>query len=81
MAILRRFAALCGGEECRVAIIPTASMLSRRPAVAMRIFFAVWAYARRKLRIASRRTAERREWLDVLDRVDGVFLTGGTSSG
>ena len=28
VAILRRFAALCGGEKCRVAIIPTASMLS-----------------------------------------------------
>src|SRR4051812_50181785 len=29
------------------------------------------------LPIAHRNDCERREWLDVLDQVDGVFLTGG----
>ncbi len=31
----------------------------------------------RSLPIASRADCERKEWLDVLDEVEGVFLTGG----
>ena len=31
----------------------------------------------KSLPIASRADCERREWLDILDQVDGVFLTGG----
>jgi cyanophycinase len=77
VAILRRFAALCGGEKCRVAIIPTASMLSETGGRYEQLFRDLGVKHAQALPIAHRGDCERREWLDVLDQVDGVFLTGG----
>ena len=77
VAILRRFAALCGGEKCRVAIIPTASMLSETGGRYEQLFRDLGVKHAQALHIAHRSDCERQEWLDVLDRVDGVFLTGG----
>jgi len=77
VAILRRFAALCGGEKCRVAIIPTASMLSETGGRYEQLFRDLGVKHAQALPIAHRSDCERQEWLDVLDRVDGVFLTGG----
>jgi cyanophycinase len=62
--ILRRFATICGGGDCRIAIIPTASELSDTG-------------LRYEQVIASRADCESQEWLDLLDQVSGVFLTGG----
>ena len=77
VAILRRFAALCGGEKCRVAIIPTASMLSETGGRYEQLFRDLGVKHAQALHIAHRSDCERQEWLDVLDQVDGVFLTGG----
>jgi len=77
VAILRRFAALCGGEKCRVAIIPTASMVSETGGRYEQLFHDLGVKHAQALPIAHRNDCERREWLDVLDQVDGVFLTGG----
>jgi cyanophycinase len=77
VAILRRFAALCGGDNCRIAIIPTASMLSETGSRYEQLFTDLGVKHAQALPIAHRSDCERREWLDVLDQVDGVFLTGG----
>ena len=77
LAILRRFADMCGGGSCRIAIIPTASMLSETGGRYQKIFTDLGIKEALVLPIAHRSDGERREWLDVLDQVDGVFLTGG----
>jgi cyanophycinase len=77
VAILRRFATLCGGSNCRIAIIPTASQLAETGARYEELFHSLGIGVARSLPIASRADCERREWLDVLDEVEGVFLTGG----
>jgi cyanophycinase len=77
VAILRRFAEMCGGSGCRIAIIPTASMLSETGGRYEQIFNDLGVREALVLPIAHRSDCERREWLDVLDQVDGVFLTGG----
>ncbi len=77
VAILRRFAALCGAGNCRIAIIPTASEVSETGARYEEVFRSLGVGEARALPLASRADCERQEWLDVLDEVDGVFLTGG----
>src|SRR5919112_355341 len=77
VAILRRFAEMCGGNGCRIAIIPTASMVSATGGRYEKIFTDLGVKEAQVLPIAHRSDCERREWLDVLDQVDGVFLTGG----
>ena len=77
VAILRRFAALCGGENGRIAIIPTASELAETGSRYEELFHSLGVKVARSLPIASRADCERREWLDVLHEVEGVFLTGG----
>src|SRR5919112_5350433 len=77
VAILRRFATLCGGGSCRIAIIPTASMLSETGGRYEKLFLDLGVKEAHVLPIAHRTDCERREWLEILDRVDGVFLTGG----
>jgi cyanophycinase len=77
ITILRRFAALCGGNGCRIAIIPTASMLSETGSRYEDLFHSLGVKEAKSLPIMSRADCERREWLEVLDNVDGVFLSGG----
>jgi cyanophycinase len=75
--ILRRFATICGGGDCRIAIIPTASELSDTGLRYEQIFTSLGVGEAREVRIASRADCESQEWLDLLDQVNGVFLTGG----
>jgi cyanophycinase len=77
VTILRRFAELCGAGSCRIAIIPTASMLSETGSRYEQLFRDLGVKHAQALPIAHRNDCERREWLEVLDQVDGVFLTGG----
>jgi cyanophycinase len=77
VAILRRFAGLCGGGDCRIAIIPTASMLTETGAKYEQLFQSLGVKEAMALPIAHRSDCERSEWLEILDRVDGVFLAGG----
>ncbi|HEX7337820.1 MAG TPA: cyanophycinase [Gemmatimonadales bacterium] len=76
VAILRRFAGLCG-RGGRVAIIPTASSLEDTGQRYEDLFHTLGVKEARSIPIASRADCERREWLDLLDQVDGLFLTGG----
>jgi cyanophycinase len=77
VAILRRFASICGGGSCRVAIIPTASMVSETGAKYEQLFRTLGVKEAMALPIAHRADSERSEWLEILDQVDGVFLAGG----
>jgi cyanophycinase len=77
VAILRRFATLCGGTGSRIAIVPTASMMTDTGSKYEDLFHSLGVKQAKSLPIASRADCEHREWLDVLDQVDGVFLTGG----
>jgi cyanophycinase len=76
ITILRRFAALCG-TACRIAIIPTASMLTDTGKLYEDLFHSLGAREARALPIASRADCQRRDLLDLLNEVDAVFLTGG----
>jgi cyanophycinase len=76
VAILRRFAALCG-PACRIAIIPTASMQSETGSRYEELFHSLGVREARALPIATREDGEHPEWLEVLDQVEGVFLAGG----
>jgi cyanophycinase len=75
--ILRRFATICGGGDCRIAIIPTASEMSDTGLRYEQLFTSLGVGEAREIPIASRADCERREWLELLDQVNGVFLTGG----
>jgi len=77
VAILRRFATLCGGPSARIAIIPTASSISDTGSRYEDLFQSLGVGTAKSLPIQSRADCEHREWLDLLDTVDGVFLTGG----
>ncbi len=75
--ILRRFVRLCGGREARIAIVPTASQLADTGSRYEEIFRGIGVRGARTIPIESRADAERQEWLDKLERADGIFLTGG----
>jgi cyanophycinase len=75
--ILRRFATICGAGDCRIAIIPTASEMSDTGLRYEQLFTSLGVGEAREIPITSRADCERQEWLDLLDQVNGVFLTGG----
>jgi cyanophycinase len=77
ITILRRFAALCGGSGCRIAIIPTASMQTETGSRYEALFHDLGVAEAKSLPIAERADGEHPEWLEALDKVDGVFLAGG----
>ena len=77
VAILRRFAALCDTGAGRVAIIPTASELEDTGMRYQDLFTRLGAREAVVLPIESRSDCARPEVLAVLERADGVFLTGG----
>ncbi len=76
-AVLQRFVEICGGEGCHIAIIPTASQLPDTGPTYQETFTALGADRPKSLPFLSREDAENKEWLGVLERADGVFLTGG----
>ena len=75
--ILRRFLSLCGGDDARIAIIPTASQLESTGRRYESIFKELGAREAISLSYKSREDAEREDWLETLERSSGVFLTGG----
>jgi cyanophycinase len=75
--ILRRFLELAGGDEARIAVIPTASNRADTGARYARLFDELGARRADVLAYAERRDAERDEWLRLLENATGIFLTGG----
>ena len=75
--ILRRFLALCGGSEARIAIIPTASQLDTTGRKYELIFRELGAADATALPYKLREDTDRADLLATLEAATGVFLTGG----
>jgi cyanophycinase len=75
--ILRRFVKLCGGAKAHIAVIPTASSLDDTGQLYESVFGGLDAGRISILPFKKRSDCESRKYLDVLDRADGVFMTGG----
>jgi cyanophycinase len=75
--ILRRFVSLSGGSDARIAIIPTASQLESTGRKYEGIFREFGARDATALNYRTRDEAQREDWLEVLERSTGIFLTGG----
>ncbi len=76
-AILRRFVELCGGGRATIAVIPTASQLEDTGPRYVAIFEDLGADEAVSLPFQERSDGARGDWLEVLERADGVFMTGG----
>lgn len=76
-AILKRFARLAGGRQAHIAVIPTASQESGTGKRYREVFGSLGVDEVDVLDYRTRADAERGDWLDVLDRCTGIFLTGG----
>jgi cyanophycinase len=75
--ILRQFVKLCGGPRAHIAVIPTASCLDDTGHMYESVFGQIGAGRISILPFKSRSDCESKHYLDVLNRVDGVFMTGG----
>ena len=77
VAILRRFAALCGGDTARIAILPTASELDDTGERYVTLFKGLGVRSAVALPVKTRADAQRDDNVQALTDVDGIFLTGG----
>ncbi|MEO8226012.1 MAG: cyanophycinase [Gemmatimonadota bacterium] len=77
VTILKRFANLCGGPSARIAIIPTASELTDTGDRYVALFKSLGAASAVSLPIQTRADGDRPDLVAALDKVDGIFLTGG----
>ncbi|NNF57287.1 MAG: cyanophycinase [Rhodothermaceae bacterium] len=75
--ILERFVRLCGGEEARLVVIPTASELDDTGDRYATLFEELYAEAVEVLPIQKRQDAYREDCLATLEEATGIFLTGG----
>lgn len=76
--ILRRFVDVCGGADAHIAIIPTASKLDTTGPSYETVFSRLGAGSARSVPFASRRDCHREDWLEVLQKSTGIFITGGS---
>lgn len=76
--ILKKFVEICGGKEARIAIIPTASVLSETGPKYERIFTGIGVTSAKALPYAERADAERADWMATLEDATGIWITGGT---
>ena len=77
-AILKRFVRLCGRREARIAVLPTASELRSTGRRYEELFRDLKAAKVWVLPFESRKQCEDPEELAVLEKANGVFLTGGS---
>ena len=76
-AILDRFVDICGGKKARIAIIPTASELEDTGRNYEKLFRKLGIRHAQVLQAITRDDCSSPEYLDYVDRSDGVFMTGG----
>ncbi|MFT5561198.1 MAG: cyanophycinase, partial [Litorivivens sp.] len=76
-AILDRFISICGGNDSRIAIIPTASELEDTGRNYEKLFRKIGVKHALVLNLASREDCSSSEALDYIEKADGVFMTGG----
>ena len=75
--VLKRFVDLCGGEDARIAVIPTASRLVETGIQYERLFPELGAARVDILDFDTRRDASEQNRLDIIEAATGVFFTGG----
>jgi cyanophycinase len=75
--ILTRFVHLCGGEQARIAVIPTASELAETGPTYERVFREIGVAHARNFPFDTRADCDSTDWLDELGSSTGVFMTGG----
>lgn len=75
--ILAHFTRLCGGRRARIAIIPTASSDPATGREYEALFRNMGAHEAKAIGIERRSDADDEDYLQVIARADGVFLTGG----
>ena len=74
--ILERFVELCGGDDARILVIPTASLLDETGPLYQELFEGMGAKAM-CIPIEERDDCYQDEILETLDRATGIFITGG----
>lgn len=74
--ILERFVELCGGDDARILVIPTASLLDETGPLYQELFEGMGAKAM-CIPIEERDDCYQDEILDTLERATGIFITGG----
>lgn len=75
--ILSKFVDLCGGDEAKIVIIPTASELEDTGSRYEEIFHHLGVKSAQSLPIKVREDCDREDWIEDLHRADGIFMTGG----
>ena len=75
--ILDRFVEVCGGKSARIGIIPTASELDNTGRNYEKLFRTLGIKHAKVLPFETRDDCENGEYLDYIEKSDGVFLTGG----
>ena len=75
--ILEHFVGLCGGENARIAIIPTASELPDTGDKYIEFFNNIGVANAVSLPINERIEASNEEYLEAIDNATGIFITGG----
>ena len=75
-AILKRFAELCGGEDARIMVIPTASLLNETGPMYKELFESMGANSM-CVPIEHREECFDEETLRILNNATGIFITGG----
>jgi cyanophycinase len=75
--ILRKFIEVAGGKTARIVIIPTASTLEDTGRRYEKLFRKLGADEAKSLPFASRDDAGKSEWLEYIEKANGIFVTGG----
>ncbi|HUG15594.1 MAG TPA: cyanophycinase [Thermomicrobiales bacterium] len=76
-AILRRFTELAGGDDARIAIIPTASVIDDAGQRYKAIFLELGATSAEVLYVGRREDANTDELVELVEHSTGIFITGG----
>lgn len=74
--ILKRFVDLCGGDDARILVIPTASMLDETGPLYQELFEGMGARAK-TIPIEIREHCFHDNILEALEKATGIFITGG----
>jgi cyanophycinase len=75
--VLRRFIEVSGGKTSRIVIIPTASTLEDTGRRYEKLFRKLGADEAKSLPFNSRDDAGKGEWLEYIEKANGIFVTGG----
>lgn len=75
--VLKRFIELSGGNEAFIVVIPTASRLTETGPTYVNLFKQMGVKEAVSITIENRLDAENEDYLDLLEKASGVFMTGG----